>query len=163
MLKWLFSPADDHPYNKATKLFKELRYLYSNNERYLSNLTGIIYLCQSAIQENKFDGDSHVLLSNAYLLASLDCIYRPGHFYFLARSAATIYVTKLDNINIKERLIAERLVQSVTQQLANPIPQFLVGDLVPITQNLERLYQDYYYDSIYNTKEDDIRRMLKAE
>jgi hypothetical protein len=96
MFKYLFN-IQNHPFNRAAKRFRQLRYLEQSGWEYWRTIIEIIKLCWEAIGLNKYDGDAHVMLANAYLLAAFGAFqeFKPeGYIHNMSCCAAIIYEWK---------------------------------------------------------------------
>jgi len=60
MLKNLFN-IQNHPFNRAAKLFGQLRYLDESSQEYWQTIMKIIKLCWEAIKTNKYDHKDYCL------------------------------------------------------------------------------------------------------
>lgn len=162
MFSKLFGSPKNHPYNQATGHFRNLRNYPSGSAEYLNAILEIIRLCQIAIQINKFDGDAHVLLANAYLLAALNSIFGKGYPFFLARAAAVIQATKSGSMYLKNRENRDKIYEGIVNQLSTEMPNWLEGvQHLPVDMN--QLQKGYYGQAINPTGLDEIKNLLASE
>ncbi|MBI3169890.1 MAG: hypothetical protein HYZ22_15515 [Chloroflexi bacterium] len=151
--------SEDSLFDQATEFFRSIRNYPVDSANYISAIIEVIKLCQKAIQEVGFDGDAHVLLANAYLLAALSGAFTKSYPFFLARAASVIEATKTDNMPIRNREIAEKIYRGVVDQLSIPLPSW-VKDVQQLPKDMRRLHKQYYEDAINPLTLDEMMKML---
>lgn len=148
MFKKLFSPQN-HPFNRAAKMFGQLRYLDQSNREYWQTLIEIIKLCWEAIKLNKYDGDAHVMLANVYLLAGFRAFqeFKPeGYIHNMSRCAAVIYEWKTNrSMYSKEKEQGEKIYREVTKLLEEPMPDWMN---INLTTDIRKLHKNFYLKAI---------------
>lgn len=156
MFKYLFNPQN-HPFNRASKLFGQLRYLEQSGQEYWRTIIEIIKLCWEAIKINKYDGDAHVMLANAYLLAAFRAFQElksEGYVYYMSRCAAVIYEWKTNpRMYSKEKEQGEKIYREIINRLKGPLPDWMDRDL---PKDIRKLHNDFYMKA----KEEEIRQSL---
>lgn len=159
MLKAIFGSAKDDPYNQATQHFAKLRNLAQSDPAYAANLIQIIRLCQLAVSQRPADGDAHILLANAYLLASLINPFGESYTYALARAAAAIFHWKEVPMCSKAQQIGEKIFQGVLEQLGQDRPAWMGPSLRGDQQSIHR---DFYPSAIDPSSLDALARLITA-
>jgi tetratricopeptide (TPR) repeat protein len=159
MLRKLFGSPKNFPFNQANEHFRNLRFYESGSPQYINAILEIIRLCQMAIQSNKHDGDAHVLLANAYLLATCRCTYRKGYPYFLARAAAVIQATRAGSMYIKNREISDKIYRGIVEQLSTQMPDWVEG-VQRLPKDMNQLQQGYYDAAISSSSLDEMTTAL---
>jgi len=162
MLSKLFGSPKKFPFNQANEHFRNLRLYESGSPQYINAILEIIRLCQMAILSNKHDGDAHVLLANAYLLATCRCTYGKGYPYFLARAAAVIQATRAGSMYIKNREIADKIYRGIVEQLSTQMPDWVEG-VQRLPKDMNQLQQGYYDAAISSSSLDEIKTVLTSE
>lgn len=162
MLNKLLGSQKNDTFNQANKHFRNLRYYTSGSNQYINTILEIIRLCQMAIQKNKNDGDAHVLLSNAYLLAALSCTFGKGYPFFLARAAAVIQATRAGHLYIKNRENADKIYNGIVEQLTSQMPDWVEG-VQRLSTDMNKLHQGYYSDAINPSHKDEIKTVLLSQ
>jgi len=159
MLKALFGSAKDDPYNQALDHFRKIRNLSVSDAAYMSNLLAIIRLCQLAIRMRPADGDAHILLANAYLLAAFSDPFGELYAFALARAAAAIHQWNVVPMRSKEKAIGAKVLQGIQAQLAQERPDWM-GMSIP--GDIARLHSDYYDDAVDPASLDQMSRLINA-
>jgi hypothetical protein len=153
MFKNLFTP-ENHPYNKALKIYRELGNTRNLNE-FGQQITEIIGLATEAIKQNKNDGDSHILMADAYKLFGIRLLseitedrneanesrwnlYMKSIFY----SAAVIYHWKITPMYSKEKALGEEIYNDVTK-IINDLNDIFAKNNMKIV-SLSGLHQELY-------------------
>ena len=162
MLKKLFSPLKNDPFNQANEHFHRLRYFESGSPQFENAIFEIIRLCQLAIQKDTHNGDAHVLLANAYLLAALNCAFSKGYPFFLARAAAVIQATRRERMYIKNKGIADKIYRGIYEQLSEQTPDWVEG-VNRLTNDMNTLHVGFYANAINPSNFDQVKSMLTSE
>jgi hypothetical protein len=148
MFKNLFN-IQNHPFNRAAKLFSQLRYLNQSGEEYWQTIVKIINLCCKAIKLNKNDGDAHIMLANVYLLAAFGAFqeFKPeGYIHNMSRCAAVIYEWKTNpRFYSKEKENGEKIYRQVIERLEDPMPDWMN---MKLPTDIRQLHKDYYIKAI---------------
>ena len=148
MLKYLFN-IKNHPYNRAAKKFRQLRYLDQGNQECQLAIAEINKLCREALILNKYDGDAHVLLANVYLLAAFSDLQEfnsEGYVHNMSHCAAVIYEWKIyPRMYSKEKENGEKIYQRVINALEEPLPDWMNMGL---PNDISKLHKDYYAKAI---------------
>jgi len=110
-------------FNEAAKHYRNLRYIAADDDATERlELLEIIRLCQMEIQKNKGNGDAHVLLANAFSIASLSAgpLYHdsPAHAYLLTRACAVICHWALGAVWTRNKEIGARVLAQNREALA---------------------------------------------
>jgi tetratricopeptide (TPR) repeat protein len=162
MLSKLFGSPKNFPFNQANEHFRNLQFYEIGSAQYINAILEIIRLCQTAIQNNKHDGDAHVLLANAYLLATCRCTYGKGYPFFLARAAAVIQATRSGIMYIKNREIADKIYKGIVEQLSTQMPDWVEG-VQRLPKDMTQLQQRYYNVAINSSSLDEIKTALTTD
>jgi hypothetical protein len=162
MLNKLFGSPKNHSFNQALEHFQNLRYYESGTVQYVDTVLEIIRLCQIAIQDNKNDGDAHVLLANAYLLATLSSAFGKGYSFFLAKAASVIQPTRARSMYIKNRENADKVYQGIVEQLSTQMPDWVEG-VERLPKDMDQLQRAYSHSAIDPLSLDEIKTMLTSE
>jgi hypothetical protein len=147
LLKYLFNPKID-PYNKAAKLFGQLRNLDDQGQEYWNILLEGVLLCCEAIKLNKYDGDAHVMLANFYLLAAFIAIPRhpEGYVFNISRCSALMYEWKHNKrMHSKFTEQGDKIYGEIVQRLKEPNPEWLN---IELTRDMSKLHEDFYKKAI---------------
>jgi hypothetical protein len=163
MLNKLFGSPKNHPFNQALEHFQKLPHYESGTAQYVNTILEIIRLCQIAIQNNKNDGDAHVLLANTYLLATLSSAFKKSYSFFLAKAASVIQTTRAGGgMYIKNRENADKVYQGIVSQLSTQIPDWVEGiELLP--KDMNELQRSYYRSAIDPLSLNEIKTMLTTK
>jgi len=162
MLNKLFGSSRNQSFNKALEHFQNLRHVESGTAQYVNTMLEIIRLCQIAIEENKNDGDAHVLLGNAYLLATLSSVFGKGYSFFLARAAAVIQATREGRMYIKNSENGEKVYQAIVEQLSTQMPDWVEG-VERLPKDMPKLQREYYQRAISPLGLAEIKEMLTSQ
>ncbi len=148
MFKYLFN-VENHPFNRAARIFGQLRYLEEDSLEYWQLIVQVIELCWESISQNKRDGDAHIMLSNTYLLAAFRAFqeFKPeGYVYNLSRCAAVIYEWKTNrSMYSKEKEQGEKIYRQVAKLLEEPTPDWMN---VNLTTDIRKLHKYFYLKAI---------------
>jgi Tfp pilus assembly protein PilF len=148
MFKNLFN-IQNHPFNRAAKIFGQLRYLDQDSQEYWQSIVQIIELCWEAISQNKHDGDAHVMLANVYLLAAFGAFQRfkpEGYDHNLSRCAAVIYEWKTNqSMYSKEKEQGEKIYREITKLLKEPMPDWMN---INLTTDIRKAHKNFYLKAI---------------
>lgn len=135
-----------HPYNKATKHYGKLRNYSKDSPKYKETLLKVIRFTKEAIKKNKYDGDAHVLLANAYYLASLMDFPSDNYSRYLPLAAAIIFEWKSTPMYTKAKDIGEKVYQGILEDLNRETPEWMVG--VKPEGTIEELHSRYYQQAL---------------
>ena len=160
MLKALFGSAKDDPLQQAIDHFHKLRNFSPGDPAYNATLLMIVRLSQLTIQQRKADGDAHVLLANAYLLAAFSDPFGEAYPFALARAAAAIYHWKTVPMHTKEGEIGEKIFRGVENELAKDRPSWM-GPALP--NDISQLHQTHYEKAKDPTAVEDLSRLLTQD
>lgn len=162
MLKNLFGASKKNYFNQALEEYRKIGNHPGGGQEILNIMLEIIRLCQLAIQENKNDGDAHVLLANIYLLSAMNNSFSEGYSFFLARAAATIQAVKTRHMYIKNNQIADSVYKGIINQLTDKIPDWVKkGNSLP--NDMDKLEREYYAEAISSFSFNVIRGKLIGE
>jgi hypothetical protein len=146
MLKDLLSfDMKKHPFNRAAKLFGQLRYYEMGSDIYMKTLDEIIAFCREALRRNKYDGDSHVLLANTYLLGMfVEKINGDPQkiIHNIGCCAAVIQEWKTNPaMYTKEKMHGEKIYNEVIVNIEEDWPK---SNTLTIREFMEVLHDKYY-------------------
>ncbi len=135
-----------HPYNKAVDYFRDLRRFPENSSQYKDTLLNVIRYSKEALRKNKRDGDGHVLLANAYFLASMIDFPSDNHSRYLPLAAAIIYEWKTKPMYTKEKDIGEKVYFGVLDALNREIPEWM--GISKTEGSIDKLHSIYYEQAL---------------
>ncbi len=148
MFKKLQQSDKGDPFNEATAHYRNLQYVLDDPVQMGTELHEIVRFCQLAIQKQKFHGDAHVLLANAFFLAATP--FDEGYKYCFPRSVAVIYEWKTNKrMYTRNREIGEHVYQGIMERLKTPLPDWLADKV--LIGNPDEMHKDYYSDAINPT------------
>ena len=135
-----------HPYNKAVNYFMKLRWSTPGTLMYKENLYNVIWFSKEALRKNERDGDAHVLLANAYYLASLmDRTSSDNYVRYFPFAVAVIYEWKSKPMYTKAKENGEKVYCGILEEMKrynSEHPEIPEGSL------LAKLHQLYYQQAL---------------
>ena len=135
-----------HPYNQAVEQFKKLRKYSQDSPKYKKSLLEVIRLTKEALRKNKHDGDSHVLLANAYYLASLMNFPSDNYSRYLPLAVAIIYEWKTKPMYTKEKEIGDKIYYGVLEAMNQEIPSWT--GIVKPEGTIKDIHSQYYQQAL---------------
>lgn len=103
-------------YNKAVDSFHKLRKYPPDSPSYERTLLDVIRYSKEAINKNRNDGDAHILLANAYYLASMTDFPSDNFSRYFPLAAAVIYEWKTRPMYSKAKENGENIYQGVLER-----------------------------------------------
>ena len=134
------------PYNKALQHYRKLRRYPLDSAKYEKALLNVIRLCKESLRKNKRDGDAHVLLANAYFLASKLDFPSDNYSRYLPLAAAIIFEWKSTPMYTKSKENGEIIYKGVNDDLDREFPDWY-GVIKP-EGTLEDMHSRYYKQAL---------------
>ena len=135
-----------HPNSKAVDHFRKLGRFSQDSPKYKETLLEVIRFAKEAIRKNKSDGDAHVLLANAYYLASLMDFPSDNYSRYLPLAAAVIFEWKSTPMYTKAKDIGDKVYYGVLEAINREIPEWM-GIAKP-EGTLKEIHLRYYQQAL---------------